>query len=347
MVTKRKTGDDISEHPIPNKKLKNQEETEDEQNSVPGDTAKLPDLPDEIIHQVVRLLSIPIQTAAGMSLLSKQWAALFSSLNLDEGDTTRGLCKSDQVAQAHRKFINFLERYLEFRQRDNYTLHKFRLRMIRYTSSKVSTEDSTRLVDKWLSFAIERRVKEIDISFKIGHGVRYYCLTLQTLSNAKSITSLKLENIRIMGSASTPTGYSTSCFPSLKTMSLSSVKFSPDCQIFSQLISGCPSIEYLEIYSCCFHPEMKISSSSLKSLTVKHCKSKAFQVETMNLEYFRFYSNHSILESIHLSECLNLKRINISARWLKNFVSFGWKDSVVARINTPTVRKFTIFTPAK
>ncbi|KAK9942543.1 hypothetical protein M0R45_008202 [Rubus argutus] len=241
----------------------------------------LPHLPDPVMHQIILLL--PTEPAIRMSCLSKQWEGVWSALrilNFDEGNQPQH--DDDDVDNyKHAKFINILVTYLEFRKKDNQPplLDKFRLCM-QYLNAN---EDA--IIGKWLSNSLERNVKGLDISLRSKHQEVecYYCLPRMALVNAKSVTNLKLECLRIKDIDSAEP---EPIFPSLKTLSLKTVYF--DGEVLFYLILGCPSVEYSSLTSCFFEPPVfHVSSSSLKSLEVKNCNAQHIEVDkAMNLESF-------------------------------------------------------------
>ncbi|CAL8176530.1 unnamed protein product [Prunus armeniaca] len=185
-------------------------------------TATIPHLPVLVIHHVLQFL--PTKLAIRMSSLCKQWEGLWSSvpvLDFEEEDE-------------HAKFINFVDRCLEIHEKYEH-LDKFRLHM-----RSCSYGDKYKF-NKWLGFAVERRVKELDISFSYRHPVLGVTLLLPLL-NAKSITSLNLENVTIANRGEPIS------LPSLKTLSLTTVRLQAS-SVISSLISGCPCIQYLSLTS--------------------------------------------------------------------------------------------------
>lgn len=85
---------------------------------------------------------------------------------------------------------------MEFREKAKTTqvLDRFRLRMTGYLHG------NSGIVNKWLSFACERSVKEVELSLEIAWNKQlqfYYCLSPISLLNANSVTSLNLEFVRI------------------------------------------------------------------------------------------------------------------------------------------------------
>ncbi|XP_008236355.1 PREDICTED: putative F-box/FBD/LRR-repeat protein At3g56780 [Prunus mume] len=208
---------------IPNHPNTKQNNLKGKQNSMA--TATIPHLPVLVIHHVLHFL--PTKHAIRMSSLCKQWAGLWSSvpvLDLEEED------------EPHEKFINFVDRCLEILEKYE-QLDKFRLRM-----TLISDEDEEKVLE-CLRFAVERRVKELDIGLSF---IQQFLVVgfLSPLLNAKSITSLNLENVIIDADWDEP----IISLPSLKTLSLKTVRFKP-ASFISSLISCCPCIQHLSVTS--------------------------------------------------------------------------------------------------
>ncbi|KAL6201012.1 hypothetical protein ACLB2K_024727 [Fragaria x ananassa] len=326
-----------------------------------------PPLPDLVIHQILQIL--PTKAAVRMSFLSKQWDVVWWSapiLDFDEGDEP-GKYDDDHInlnkILEHRKFINIVEKWLEFCEHDQLKqvclLDKFRLRMMRYVPGDYD------LIDKCLSYVFERNVKELDISLRISRlfwgfswQIRlgfYYCLSRTTLANAKTLTVLKLEYVRIKNlrltkkqrrriktlGSSMPVD-TRLLLPNLKTMYLKNVQF--DKLALCYLILECPSIQGLSLTSChCENSDdFHLGSSSLKSLEIEHCDSRSIWVyEAMNLESFTVSSNSSFLDNITLSATSDLKHINIHAEHLKYLGVNESHDCLKATINTPNLVSFS------
>ncbi|KAK9907065.1 hypothetical protein M0R45_002481 [Rubus argutus] len=310
-----------------------------------------PPLPDLVIDQILRIL--PTKAAVRMSSLSKQWDGVWRSasiLDFDEGDEP-GKYDNDHIdlnkILEHRKFIKIVERCLKFREiyqhKQDLLLYKFRLRMMRYLPGDYD------IIDNCLSFVFERSIKELDISLRISRLYRgfawqnrlelYYCISRMTLVNAKSVTVLNLEYVRIKDLESYKPS-DTRLLPNLKTLSLKNVHF--EDHVFPLLIWECPSLEYLSLNACSFEfSEFNFSGSSLKSLEVKHSNAWDIRIShAENLESFRFSSNSSLLETIILNESCNLKYINVHAEHLKQFSVNGCRDCLMATINTPNLVSF-------
>lgn len=111
------------------------------------------DLPDLAVYQILSLF--PTRLAARTSILSKQWRRLWSSVPVIDLDEEEHPCDSKTQRS---KFMIFVTSYLRLRERESCCIDKFRLRM-RYLGGSVT-------INKWLSFAGERNVKELEKMYK-------------------------------------------------------------------------------------------------------------------------------------------------------------------------------------
>ncbi|XP_050371610.1 putative F-box/FBD/LRR-repeat protein At3g59240 [Argentina anserina] len=312
-----------------------------------------PSLPDLVIHRLLTQL-LPTKDAHRMSFLSKQWEGVWSLSPVLDFDESTEVHDDDVIPEKqveHRNFTNMLKRYLEYRESDKTTqvLDRFRLRMTRYLYEDYS------IVDNWLDFAYKRSVKEVDLSLELGwHKLRrpnpeiswekqveyVYCLSPVSFFHAKSITTLNLEFVRIRRRYSTSAELEHArVLPCLKNMSLKSVYL--DEHSLEDLILVCPSIECLSLDSCCFeYSEISVSSSSLKSLEVKHCDARNIVVfNCLNLEYVTFLSELPLSRALFLA-CYNLKHISIHGQYLRRLVLHKCHDSLEATIHTPGLFSF-------
>ncbi|KAL6143779.1 hypothetical protein ACLB2K_054474 [Fragaria x ananassa] len=281
------------------------------------------ELPSNVIDQILSLISTKRAVRAG--LLSKEWGHLWSSVPVLDFDEDEDGKPGDKLQR--RKFINFIRRCLKRRRKDKSNIDKFRLHM-RYYGSLTS-------VNQWLSLAAERNVKELEISFirEKNPGTRShrpFYLPQTILNNAKSLTTLKLESVTVKDSIDAVS------LPSLKTMSLELVQFRSSLSLM-QLISGCPSLERVLITSCTGLSDLKILSSSLKSLEVVNCYVQGIKVEAGNLESLKFYGNFCSRYMFHTFDIFTCQRVRsiefraifLTDAWCKGFnLSFPLLESL-------------------
>ncbi|PQM33593.1 putative F-box/FBD/LRR-repeat protein [Prunus yedoensis var. nudiflora] len=169
-----------------------------------------------------------------------------------------------------------------------------------------------------------------------GYLQPYYELSIQTLLDAKSLTSLSLERVKILPGDDNNDRKAVGPL-SLKTMSLKKVIL--DDMTFGRLTSGSPCLEHLSVSLISDH--IHIPRSSIKSLQVANINSTTFRVSgAKNLESFTLISECSTqIESIRLDCCKNLKYLNIRAPDLQEFtLEFnGRKDRVKATLDIQTL----------
>ncbi|KAM1888125.1 hypothetical protein ACFX13_046286 [Malus domestica] len=332
ITKKRKTEDfDTSANVI--KKIKSHDQDQGDTQSQECDALAVdrygPELPESAIYHI--LLLLPTKLAVRASILSKQWRRVwsFSSLPVLNFDEDLQLFECEYTPD-RKKFLQFLHRCLKCRENDEQDLNIFRLRM-RYSGG-------ADIINKWLNFAAEKNVKELEIILKRKRGDRSisYCLPWAIL-NAQFLTTLSLENVRIkynIGSIS---------LPSVKTMTLKKMNLGYNTDRgFVRLFSGCSSLESLSLILCPLFL-CKISSSSLKSLQVIWCsKVVRFKVEATNLESYRFCSGDS--STVHIDGHLDIA----SCRSLRNLEFFdtnlsgeGFEDDLSLRF--PLLESLTLY----
>ncbi|XP_024162205.1 putative F-box/LRR-repeat protein At4g15060 [Rosa chinensis] len=316
-----------------------------------------PDLPDLVIHRILQLL--PTKSAIRMSFLSKEWqdaCCLGPVIDFNEGG-------DDNNLHEHTKFVeNILNRYLEICEKDpnKRNLEKFKLHMTRYSSRDAN------IVTKWLIFSCKRSVKELDISLMPVSELNYDMLScldpleasraasrmknlfylsrmaLVSLVNAKSVTTLNLEYVR-MKKIYNKHPISVGLLPSLKSMSFKRLHF--DYEALLSLISECPFIEHLSLTSCSFQGDIYMRSSSLKSLEIDRCEALLVRVyEAINLKSLSVVSGFgssefSQLEQVIFRDCLKLKCMNIHASHLR-FLNLDGCHNVKGTIDAPKLEFF-------
>lgn len=314
------------------KTLKNSDDDRSRPITTVTSTATIPYLPDNVIEQILSFL--PIKLVAQANAVSKQWADVWPSfpvIDLDDGD-------SDDLAKCQR-FLTFLENCLKRCEKQR-LLDKLKLRIIYSVAGDY--EDT---IDKWVSFAIQRCVKDLDLRFieEAESEVSFYLIP-QAVFSSNYLTSLNLEKVTVIYSCRIDGPVN---LPSLKTMSLKEVEFDDedDDRALPCLISGCPSIQHLSLKQCDLGysaASLEISSLSLKSLEVRNCHSLDFTLKTINLESFDFVSEctcayHDVLT---LWDCYNLKHLYIFSEGLKQLHLFGCEKGMENSIFTPNLKYF-------
>ncbi|KAF3457053.1 hypothetical protein FNV43_RR01710 [Rhamnella rubrinervis] len=164
-----------------------------------------------------------------MSLLSKRWRWMWVSspflyfkgvtdIPPDEVYNPGWIFKFlDDCLTCHKKYMQVPETSITSFKFEEYYMLK---------------HDGTRPVNDWLSFVVQRKVKELDLLCYNNY------LLPQFVLNASSLTVLKLGSLKLEAPYA-------STFPSLKVLSLRHMKL--DSKSLQNLISGCPIIEDLDL----------------------------------------------------------------------------------------------------
>ncbi|KAM6576163.1 hypothetical protein CsatB_028000 [Cannabis sativa] len=165
------------------------------------------------------------------------------------------------------------------------------------------------LLDKWLGFAVENKVKEMYLS--IGQEnfeeSNSYCLP-KILDNARYLTILELDRVKLDSSHSFT-------FPYLKTLSLERIHqsdASKDDVVFKFLL-GCSCLEKLRLHRYKFlniDGKLPLQSLSLKFLEVKDSANvDGLKVEAINLESL-VITGTSVYNMIH-SACKKIRNLSL------------------------------------
>ncbi|XWS16552.1 hypothetical protein CRYUN_Cryun34aG0098300 [Craigia yunnanensis] len=216
---------------------------------------RLSGLPDSVLSHILSFL--PTKYAVRTSILSTRWRYLSTSVTTLDFDNYPG--PSDN-------FMNFVDRVLFFH--DATSIERFRLRL---RCGELKIVDYIYRICGWISFALRRRVKELDLDMFIGDdldmsiGDRSGNLPPSLFTN-KTPVKLVLQFPYSDFVMTVPTKVS---LPSLKTLRLDSVDFVDDDSI-RRLFSGCLVLEELVILYDMWQnlSEINISNPSLKRLTI-------------------------------------------------------------------------------
>ncbi|XVE80338.1 hypothetical protein DITRI_Ditri14bG0131900 [Diplodiscus trichospermus] len=203
-------------------------------------------LPDDVLCHIISFL--PLKEAIRTSILSTRWSKIFtliSNLNFDCSTRRNSYCFS---------FMNFVDRILFYRTG---FVDKFRLNCGGFI-------DSYR-VDGWIRYALKNSVRELDLcldckEFRMLPVCVFTCKTLVTLRlvlHGKCKFVLKVPV--------------TICFPSLKILHLSGIRF-PDDDSSRRLFSSCLVLEELVVHTCFLKKQCRfnVSNPTLKRLTIAY-----------------------------------------------------------------------------
>ncbi|KAJ4706771.1 F-box protein [Melia azedarach] len=212
-------------------------------------------LPNPILSHILSFL--PTKDAVATSILSSRWKLVWTSLtNLCFDDR---LCLEDEedtdvlTNDASTMFENFVNRVLVLSYPvdiNKFSLHCCKLRYLACLHS-------------WVSIAIMRNVREIELNIKIPYS-------FMSVELPESIyTSKTLEVLKLNSDFSIKLPPSGLCFPSLKILHIE-IEYSVD-NLTEPLFSSCPVLEDLSImvHLHGHFATFNISSRMLKRLTLK------------------------------------------------------------------------------
>ncbi|XP_062082925.1 F-box/LRR-repeat protein At3g26922-like [Humulus lupulus] len=265
-----------------------------------GDNDRISKLPDAVIIHILSFL--PTQDVVRTCLLSKRWKLFWYSVPTIFFSKTN----SDGV----EKFYNCVDNYFEHRKKgmnliEDSVVTSFKLYMNGgYQRSKAG------LLDKSLAFAVESKVREINLSICEEKGcLFFYCLP-KILDNARYLTILELNGVELDGSS-----FSFN-FPSLKTLSLEEINQSDTAKddVVFKFLLGCPSLEKLCLIDyefLCINDQFRLQSSSLKFMELSLVDSSyELQVEAINLE--SLVLDDFFLEKLNISSCKKIRTLSLA-----------------------------------
>ncbi|KAG2258706.1 hypothetical protein Bca52824_078000 [Brassica carinata] len=204
-------------------------------------------LPREVLGEILSLL--PTKLAASTSLLSKKWRCLFALVHSLDFDGTVLLQPPPEEGRDEIKesFRNFVDRTLALQCGCGSRIKKFSLTYLVTNNSDVVDER------RWISSVVERGVLEVDVTLRPRwrgpvhtDEVHGNCFLPYHLFRSKTLVKLRLGTDTIVG------------------------KLPPD--ISDVLLPGCPMLEELTVvHKTDFYPNYRISSQTIKKLTVFYC----------------------------------------------------------------------------
>ena len=289
-----------------------------------GESDKLLELPDFILHHILSLL--PTIDVVRLSLLSKRWRRIWYSLP--------ALNFSDSSCAKPTNFCKNVGKCMRLRKADLVSGQNTAI-----TSFKLATSFSWRwsTIDGWLSLVSHSKLKELDIS--ISSRPKKWYRVPHDLLRIRSLLYIRLVGVEVKGLE-----FSIS-LPSLSSFSLEKVNM--DDQVLRNLISGCASLERLCVHSCRGLSKPKVSSSRLKFLEIGHSgKGEKFQIETPNLESFVCHELPASLES-NLSLSRTIRKLlfinsNFEDRWLEDLIFTLPQLERLALRNCPNIKHVNI-----
>ncbi|XP_049394887.1 putative F-box/LRR-repeat protein At5g02930 [Solanum stenotomum] len=130
---------------------------------------------------------------------------------------------------------------------------------ISVTSALSNRPEYETLISRCFSFAVERQVENVVLSFLFGFGYGYKCTLLESLCTCSSLITLDVQNC----------GFNNVVISwnSLKSIKLGYLRLTDDDMV--KLLSGCPALETMELYSFIGFHRLEINSLKLKTLKLK------------------------------------------------------------------------------
>ncbi|KAF8409355.1 hypothetical protein HHK36_005430 [Tetracentron sinense] len=256
---------------------------------------RITELPEPILHHILSF--IPTRDVIRTSVLSKRWRCVWNSFPILDFDCHNFLSAYSSLpsSQIIENFMNIIDKSLR-RREPNISIEKFRLVLNEFEI------EFTPRVNKWIEFAIESNVKELNLNIRNNYGKeRMYGLSL-SLFAAESVMVLRLDGFQLV-----PSGVSR--FSSLRSLSL--IVMYIDDQIIRDLIFRCPLIEILILKYCHGLEYLQVSSPQIKTLEVVWCSGlKSIEINTHSLQSF-LYKGGTISCEINAAGFSYLKTISL------------------------------------
>ncbi|KAK4708171.1 hypothetical protein R3W88_029096 [Solanum pinnatisectum] len=272
-----------------------------------------PELPTEILHQILSLL--PTKTAARTAVLSKSW--------LNACSTKPHLCFdiSHHVEFRAHQFLRIVDNTLERYHRDNnLPISSFELCISFYDHIYYDG-----LVDKWLDIITDKRASKVSLFVK--SKAKDYCerynLFVHNIFKMKFIQHLEINHCSILLAKRKAFFYDDKIkCENLKNITLCSVTISQ--LALESLISCCPQIEKVSIQYCIGFNSIRVTKTLPKLLCFSIFCCPIVEVEIvdapklLSFEYvnkgdYTPYSSsdnlHTCLRTIEIGTCQNLRKV--------------------------------------
>ncbi|XP_062091717.1 F-box/LRR-repeat protein At4g14103-like [Humulus lupulus] len=285
-------------------------------------------LPDAVITHILSFL--PTDEASQTCILSKRWKLIWHFVPI--------LSFSDADYLSPLDLYQFVDDCLEHRKRGMYymvgsVITSFKLEMnYCYQASKAY------VVDKWLAFAVQNKVKEINLRLNSSPLDNYHYWLSETVFIARDLTILQLEGLDLGTNSSIK-------LPALKTLSLNSCYFDDDGlgDGLFKILLGCPSLEKLLIHSCLnlcsAGDQLRLRSSSLKFIKIDNFENVVpIRVEAINLESLEL--SGFIFENSSLSACKAIRNLTLTFYEDKGIEDGSSLDHIIS--NLPLLENLTL-----
>ncbi|XP_060965762.1 FBD-associated F-box protein At4g10400-like [Cannabis sativa] len=272
-------------------------------------------LPNSLIIHILSFL--PTKDVVTTCLLSKRWKLIWYSVPtiFFSNNISHRLISVVEWKHNRKKFYNYVEKYLEHRKKGMYFIVDSVITSFNLNMKGTYQRSKTHILDKWLAFAVENKIKELYLSigraYNNGDNIEsFYCLP-KIIDNARFLTILELNAVRL------DTTSHLFSFPSLKTLSLERIQqsnTSKDHDVVFKFLLGCPSLEKLRLHNyefLCGDDKPPLQSLSLEVLELIDTENvNGLQVEAVNLESL-ILSGVSVC-NINLSSCEKIRNLSVN-----------------------------------
>lgn len=148
---------------------------------------RISELPELILQHILSFL--PFKQVFQCAILAKIWKHVWSTFPILRFDHTyfnslSKIAKGRDVWLKRGDLYSFVEQNLESRRTQRLLVKNFTL------SDRLGRQKSASCVDRWLSFALESNVEELNLDFERFASIRY-CLP-QSVLLSKSLSLLSL-----------------------------------------------------------------------------------------------------------------------------------------------------------
>lgn len=245
-------------------------------------------LPDELVVSIVSCL--PLKEAVATSILSRRWKHVWKStrtLNLFDTkfDLTRChflFLKREAKDEESREYVDWVNGVLQ--QHSSSTIERFRASFDidrRFISS----------VDKWIKFAMNKRVQILELEFQLEYGPKEDIYAFpHKLLGLEEEPALELNHLY---SSDTPRLHSCGNnigFKFLKVIHFQCVDVTR--QVLDYFLSHCPTLERLTVSCVRSLTDVRVvgPSIALKHLALMNCNGlKRIEVQDVDLVSFCYY----------------------------------------------------------
>ena len=328
---------------------------------------RISELPEPILQHILSFL--PFKQVFQCAILAKRWKHVWSTFPILRFDHTyfnslSKMAKGRDVWLKRGDLYSFVEQNLESRRTQRLLVKNFTL------SDRLGRQKSASGVDRWLSFALESNVEELNLDFERFASV-CYCLP-QSVLLSKSLILLSLQRCKFDTSS---TGGLVN-MSSLRKVCLVEVHMGN--QFLQKLVVGCPALEDMNLKWCyglkgielsCQHRLMAIGieenrdlervelkAPNLCSVHIVQTSCEINLVHCKNLNKLKLQacitddwlndhlSELPLIETLELTCCSLLKRIEISSDQLKSLALLACWNLVEVKLDAPKLCRFNHYT---